>query len=454
MSRKPQPVVQAAAVLTGTLFFASVAVAATAVVTSGNDAGPESLREALASGADTIYIRPAVGRISIDSTLSYEGTIPLRIVGGSVTIEGTDDFTLLQVSNGADLTIRNLHFVGIGGFSVEAQSTGRGKGIFIDVPEDRTGVVTLKLINVSVSDVAYHGIHVSDCDVGDACGSGEEFLGTGSPAGVDLKFRGVGVYDVGYGVFDADGVRVDERDAGGITMSTFRSEFIGAGADGIELDENGEGDVVVSTSNTRYIDNGGYCDPIDPESPPYLDDLCVEDDDGDLVLDLDDALDIDEGGDGSIRLTGRKISLDGNYDEGLDLDESGDGDIQLNLVRVDGELNNDEAIKASEEDAGDLIAKLRDVTVLQSLNNDGIEFEETGNGDVIANLRATEARRNDGSGIEIVQTDEGYLEVVVFGSVATENGSADLKVESDTTGTLKVRGSDVGTTDTKNVDQI
>ena len=119
-----------------------------------------------------------------------------------------------------------------------------------------------------------------------------------------------------------------------------------------------------------------------------------------------------------------------------------------------GRLDNDEAIKASEEDAGDIIADLRDVTVLESRNNDGIEFEEIGNGDVIANLRATESRLNNGSGIEIVQGDAGDLEVVVTGSVETDNDRDDLKVESDTAGTLKLRGSDIGSIDTKNVDQI
>jgi hypothetical protein len=109
------------------------------------------------------------------------------------------DFTLLSITNGADLSISNLSFKGIGGFSGTAKK-GDGKGIFVDVPQGRTGTVHLDLKDVSVSGVAYHGAHVSDCTLeGDVCGASGGGEGIGSSASVEANLKRVSVSNVGYG---------------------------------------------------------------------------------------------------------------------------------------------------------------------------------------------------------------------------------------------------------------
>ena len=57
--------------------------------------------------------------IIINSTLEYTGLQPLDIVGSGQSIKTTQNQTLLFVSNGADLTISNLNFYGVGGFSIK-----------------------------------------------------------------------------------------------------------------------------------------------------------------------------------------------------------------------------------------------------------------------------------------------------------------------------------------------
>jgi len=67
--------------LARTLVFTSLALALASAeaapayqVTSGNDIGAGSLREALQSGASNIVILPQVSAIGIHSTLEYTGT--------------------------------------------------------------------------------------------------------------------------------------------------------------------------------------------------------------------------------------------------------------------------------------------------------------------------------------------------------------------------------------------
>ncbi len=399
-------------------------------VTNGDNSGPGSLRHALQSGANKIIVKPSVASIWIHETLSYTGTKPLKIIGGGSTVRGSDDFTLLAITKGADLSIKNMNFVGIGGFSVHTPSLGRGKGIFVDVlgtGEQRSDTVHLNLTHVTVSDVGYHGVHVSDCDGGDECGSGGDSGGKGSDASVYAMLRNVVIENVGYGVFDADGLRIDERDEGDIFLNATNSTFVGVGADGAELDEDGSGNVIVSVRNTRFITNGGYCEGLDIENP--IDEKCI--DDGEL--DLDDGFDIDEAGDGSLVGLVRNVVVNGNLDEGLDFDEKGEGDIRLRLTNIHAQSNGDEAIKASEEDAGD----------------------------VIVDLRAIRANNNGDNGIQIEQFVDGEVQVVVKGSILVENDKDSLKVESfadadgevDGQGSLKVRGSLIDGIDT-NVEEL
>ena len=384
-------------------------------VSNGNNDGPGSLRDALASHASRILISPSVSQISVDDTLEYTGTAPLTIMGSGQVVRGQGDGdTLLAITQGADLAISRLDFsdAKAGGWQL---LDGGGSGILLIVPPERKGVVKLELADVTVKNVGDHGVHVLDCDLVD-CGAGGGGAGEGSPASVQVTLTGVTIDSVGNGSFDADGVRVDERSAGNIVFTAVDSVFTQVGADGVELDEGGEGDVVIEVTNSVFSDNGRYCLHVDIENP--LDPLCV--DDGEL--DLDDGFDVDEAGAGAI--TGRLTNLlvKDNLDEGLDFDEEDAGGIQLDLVNIRAYGNKDEAIKISEADEGDVNVRLASIVAVDNVD-DGIQVEEE---------------------------SDGNLELVVTGSTVTDNAKKDLKVEQQEPGegTLRVRGSQIGSIST------
>lgn len=410
----------------GLLFSGSLMAGAPAMVSNGNDSGDGSLRAALASGAGVIQIQANVTKIDINSTLMYEGTEPLRIIGWGQTIKANhegDDFTLLEVSNGANVEINNLRFNGGGGFSLDVP--GDGKGIYVKVPTDRTGVVSLKLANVEVRGVAAHGVHISDCTLGDDCGAGSGGGGEGSDASVSATLENVNVWNVGYGKFDADGVRLDERGNGDILFRATASMFMNVGADGVELDEGNDGDVHVDVRNSSFDDNGGYClnAPLDLAQP------CVEDDDGELVLDLDDGFDIDEAGAGSLLGVIANTIVNTNLDEGLDFDEEGDGGVLIDIAGVDAMGNGDEGVKISAEDAGSVNAQLRQLYIAGN-GDDGIQIENEG----------------------------GDVHVRFFNGISMDNSKKGLKVTQegpDTNGTLMIRGfNDIDELDLENISQI
>lgn len=75
-----------------------------------------------------------------------------------------------------------------------------------------------------------------------------------------------------------------------------------------------------------------------------------------LGLDLDDGIDLDEAGDGSIKMTMIKSIVTGNEDEGVDLDEEGEGRMYLKLINSQILNNRDDGVKLTEEDGGGLVA--------------------------------------------------------------------------------------------------
>lgn len=389
-------------------------------VTNGEDFGPGSLRAGLESGARKIVIARSVSVINIEETLTYTETGSVVIHGSGQTIDGGGyGSTLLEVSNGADLTISNLSFTDGGGYGLR---DGGGEGILVKVPTSRSGTVHLNLTNVSVTGVGDIGVHVLDCDIAD-CGNGNGGEGDGSPASVSVFLKGVKIDNVGNGSFDADGLRVDERGEGSIVFHATDSSFTNIGADGVELDEGDAGDVKLAVTKVTFANNGAYCAEVDIDHPQ--DALCI--DDGEL--DLDDGFDVDEAGMGSIvgRIT--NVLVKDNLDEGLDFDEAGDGGFNIKLINVRAYNNQDEGIKLSAEDAGDLTARLHRVVVTDS-GDDGVQIEQEGDGVVTVNVTA---------------------------SVITQSKKHDLKVEQtldQPTGALRVRGSRIEDTSTENVEEI
>jgi len=116
-----------AALVAGGLGAAS-ALAAPLLVTSAANNGPGTLRAALEAAsrsgdAATIVIGTAVD-IELANFLNYWGTEPREIIGSGQTIIATRDFTVLNISQGADVTIMNLTFARPGGFDIDQAGPG------------------------------------------------------------------------------------------------------------------------------------------------------------------------------------------------------------------------------------------------------------------------------------------------------------------------------------------
>ncbi len=439
--------VLASAVFAASMGFASQGAWATeAYVYNGNDAGEGSLRAALESGAREIFIETDED-IMIMTPLVYSGVTPLEIYGSSQTVRTTENIDILVLDNGANLFVNNLNFAGPGGWSIENRGDDEGetagKGIFLDIRDDQTSGVYLTLSGVTVSGVANHGIHVSDCDLADDCGSGSGGAGGGSPASIVVNFFDVTVEDVGNGKFDADGLRVDERGEGSILFTSSNSTFTGVGADGVELDEGQDGGIGTRIANNTFSLNGNYCDPAvmeaflpDPDEAEFEDGTTTEADiPGDVTgspddscierevdfyesgfveayafgLDLDDGIDLDEAGPGSIRMVMGNSTVVDNLDEGVDIDEEGEGHISIALSDTVATGNTDDGFKFSEEDGGSVIGK---ATGNKTTGNGGkgSVYEEADAGDLDMLVERSESSLNDDSdntGIEAVQEDAG-----------------------------------------------
>ncbi|MBF9043456.1 hypothetical protein HKCCE4037_08965 [Rhodobacterales bacterium HKCCE4037] len=435
------------------LLAAAPASAETFTVTSAANDGDGSLRAALAEaaaadGADVIHILTDAD-ISLTEALVYEGTGPLAIVGQGQTIRASGDFEMLMTTATTALSIDGLTFEGAGGYSINAQGAAGAAGILMDVPEDATGEVTLRLRDVTLTGSAGHGIHVSDCTLAEDCGAGEGGAGGGSEAGITVELTNVRVFESAYGRFDADGIRVDERGPGSITFRAMGLTVEGVGADGVELDEGQDGDVVVDVTGSAFIDNGAYCDPdllagfmpaededdfdegemaADAIPGPVTgspDDGCFEREvslyeDGSVeeyafAIDVDDGFDIDEDGPGSIFTTFTSTDMNGNFDEGFDFDEAGTGGVEATFLYVLAADNTDDGIKISESGAGDVVGI---VLATEAIGNGGVGvvYEEEDGGDLqLVVLRSATVGNDDGElGIEAVQDDdgEGFVSVI------------------------------------------
>ncbi|MDA7427344.1 hypothetical protein PGB28_02655 [Primorskyibacter aestuariivivens] len=443
-----------------TAWGSTVLAETTILVTNANDSGDGSLRAALESAAASDTARQIVivtkDDIAIASTLTYAGQAAIAIHGQGQTVSLAGNATLLAATAGANLTIRNLNFAGPGGFDIQNRGdlngASAGKGIFVDVRDDQTGLVVLSLDTVTVSGVAGHGVHVSDCTLADACGGGGGGAGEGSPASIAVDFDNVTIDNVGNGSFDADGLRVDERGAGDILFAATDSLFTRVGADGIELDEGQAGGVYVTETGSRFVNNGGYCDPAilsaflpaeaegefeqgaraEADIPGPVtgspDDACIERevalyDDGSVEeyefgLDLDDGFDIDEAGPGGLDVVMINSEISNNLDEGVDFDEEGPGGITASFIGTTASGNTDDGYKLSEEDAGG-IQGLMQGAASRDNGGKGAVFEEEDAGGVVVRVADSMTSGNDDSddtGLEVVQEDAGQGTLTVINS--------------------------------------
>jgi len=423
--------------------FSTTTLAAPIQVTNGNDSGEGSLRAALKaaeSGQVDSIIITAKEDIKIASTLTYKGQKALSIFGNGQTIKSAENTDLLALTQGADLNINSVKFQGPGGFSIQNRGDlkgAAGKGIFVSVRPDQTGTLTVNLNNVEVSGVAYHGVHVSDCDIAKDCGAGAGGAGGGSAASIAVNAYNLKIHNVGFGRVDGDGLRVDERDEGDILFNAQNSSFTKVGADGVELDEGQNGDVIVNVSQVDFSDNGGYCqkDLLQPLLPSPVeaefkegemaankvpaaitgsaDDKCFERE-VDLYasgsveayefgIDFDDGFDIDEAGNGSIKTVLTASTIHNNLDEGLDFDEEGEGDIEITVIDTAASGNTDDGFKMTEEQNGNLTALISTGTAAKN-GGKGIVLEAKDAGKVAALIENTNTADNDSgkkSGLKI-----------------------------------------------------
>ncbi|EAR62722.1 hypothetical protein [Neptuniibacter caesariensis] len=434
---------KALALSIGAALITTTAFAAPIQVTNGKDSGEGSMRaalEAVAMGKADSIIVTTKDEIEIESTLTYKGQAPISIYGNGQTIESDKNIDLLAIAEGADLNISGLKFAGPGGFSIQNRGdlqVEAGKGIVVNLRKNQTGTLTVTLNDVEVSDVAYHGIHVSDCDIIKDCGAGAGGQGGGSAASIAVNAYNVKVHNVGFGRVDGDGLRVDERSEGSIFFTAHDSSFTKVGADGVELDEGQNGDVIVNASNVDFSDNGAYCQknllqsllpsPVEAEFkagemtvdkvPAAItgspDDKCFEREvelhkDGtvevyEFGIDFDDGFDIDEEGNGSIKTVLYSATINNNLDEGLDFDEEGEGNIDITIVDSSATGNTDDGFKVTEEDNGDLNSL---ITSVKSHKNSGkgIVLESKHDGKVAALIENSKTEHNDSgkkSGLKI-----------------------------------------------------
>ncbi|MBX2849552.1 MAG: hypothetical protein KTR16_14620 [Acidiferrobacterales bacterium] len=383
----------------------------TANVENGNNDGYGSLRAALNSGASKIRISKSVEVISVTESLIYSGLSSLQIDGSGQKIDGSglpENADVFVVKQGADLSMSDLSIIGnYTGVNPNPSLPEGGKGIFVNVPLDRTGLVRLTLDDVSVTRVGNHGVHVSDCTLGDDCASGSGGGGDGSPASIYVQLYDVLINRVGFGKADADGIRVDDRGDGSIYMIARDSAFINVGADGIEVDEGNDGSIAVDVKDSIFDSNGEYCNLVDFVAGNPCDD------EGDP--DVDDGFDIDEAGAGTIYARVQSTEVTNNFDEGLDFDEQDDGNIVSLISDMQAINNEDEGIKMSELGNGGINA---DIYALETADNNGdsggIKLEEADSGDVDVLVVDSKMIGGDEEELKLEQTDdgEGFVEVI------------------------------------------
>ncbi|MEQ9568611.1 MAG: hypothetical protein RLN75_00345 [Longimicrobiales bacterium] len=382
------------------------AASGVAFVGSSADSGPGTLRDAAnSSSVRTIVVRRGLGTIVLESPIVFAGGQDLRIDGNGVTIDGsgvaytpeagvTEDAdpspSALQFTGGGDVAIRDLRVT---------ESTGHG--IYVPVPSSASGRVDVFLTRVVLDDNGLSGLWIDD-QLAD------------SDASVTARLNDVHVLGNGFrpDVSDYDGVRVNEGGTGSLRIELNRVRAEDNAGDGVEVDETGAGDVWMWSRLSTYDDNGTQ-----PQNP----------------ADLEDGLDADEAGPGSIIAYVQGGTISGNRDEGFDLDEEGTGDIRAVVVGVTLRGNGDENVSYTEDEeleaGGDIVHVFHNVTSEASEGGDGIKLEDFGPGDLKGTMSNMELNDNDDEGIQYEEVGDGDLEVRIVDADIEGNGGGGIQVE-------------------------
>jgi hypothetical protein len=421
-------------------------------VTTAAADGPGSLRAAIAlANADrtvnTIRAARGLGPIAVATPIVYTGAQALTVEGNGVRLDAAAlaenapaRDAALVANGGADLTLRSL---------VVENSTGNG--ILVDVPAARTGVIDVRIENVTVTGSREHGIIVNE-QTNFFTRDTESREQGGAPADLRVTVRNTRAANNGFAALDRDGLRINEGGAGSLEADIANSVFEGNGADGIELDERDAGDVVFSVIQTRIDRNGFYS-----------------------AVDYDDGIDVDEIGPGLLYGSFVGVTASGNAEQGIDLNENNLGDLLVGMQQVTANGNGEEGIEFEEDDdfddfpteawGGNVTATLVQVTANRNGANDGdagIKVREKFAGNLVARLNGAvgndnasptnadataagiqvregeagsldaeitngESLRNEGEGIDIRQGDEGTVTATVRRAVSSNNGGAGVR---------------------------
>ncbi len=164
-----------------------------------------------------------------------------------------------------------------------------------------------------------------------------------------------------------------------------------------------------------------------------------------------DGLELDERADGSARFQIQKTELTFNGafdvvtdpDDGIDVDESGNGDIRGRFERVIASDNSEQGVDLNENDAGDLRVEM---FVVEASRNpeEGIEFEEddddAGGGDLWARLTNITTNGNgsaDGdAGLKLREKGDGNLDARIVNAVSNGNAIRGILLREDGVGDL------------------
>jgi hypothetical protein len=379
-------------------------VAGDVIVTSSNDTGPGSFREAIlrANGdasVRTIAFHPSVGTIELASEVLYTGSQDLTIDGNRATIDGASSGgTAFRVNTtGADLTLTALTF-----------RDAPGQGVHVEVLPSATGTVRVTLVDVTIVDNAGHGVLVND-QVDPSTTDGVQPNANGSAASLEVVVVDSRFIGNGFSVSDRDGLRVNEGGPGDLSLELTRTRAEQNGADGVEIDERGAGNIYIDVSRSSFVRNG----PFDPE-------------------DLDDGFDIDEYNDGSIIGTVVASSATHNFEEGFDFNENNAGDLRVDMTGVVASENGEEGIDLEEDDdfggGGDLVTVMDDITTFG--NGDGadgaLKIREKEAGNLTVTLTNIASSHNIGSGVFVRESSGGNAVVQIANVVSTANRAGAL----------------------------
>ena len=383
------------------------------IVTSSNDDGPGSFRDAIAQANGNVAIQsigfhPSVHTIHLQSGITYGGTQDLIVNANGSTLDGSATAfgtTAFSATGGGDLTIIGLKV-----------RNAKAQGIQVDVPGAATGIINLVLTNVDIIGSGGHGFLVNDQDnpVVPDTDPPTPPDPAGSAAGLNVTITSSGFLrngnTPGLSVSDNDGVRINEGGDGDLSFTFHSSRANENGADGVELDERGNGDVILDVANATFNGNG----PFD-------------------TSDLDDGFDIDEANDGSIRGTVRSSVASHNFEEGLDFNENDNGDLRVDLVDVEASWNREEGIDYEEDDdfpasnigaTGHLVATMTRVKAIGNGvdgGDGGLKIREKQGGNLTVTLTDIIANGNFTSGIFVRESSGGGAAATITGAVASGN---------------------------------